>query len=128
VAETFLLAVGVVALATAVVWWVVRRVRIWRTRALLRQVVRAHDRLRADVQVRHGSICTHVAGQAGWGEQKLADLEWVFAEVDQVLERRRLEDLAEVGRSLPAVAPPVVPIVLGGMGAVALVTAALMGS
>jgi hypothetical protein len=128
VATTFLLAAGVVAVATAVVWWAVRRVRIWRTRALLRQVVNAHDRLRADVQVRHGSICTQVAGQPGWTEQKLADLEWVFAQVDQVLERRRLEDLAEVGRSLPAVAPPVVPIVLGGLGIVALVAAAVMGS
>jgi len=121
-----LLAAGAVAVAVAVGWWVVRRVRIWRTTALLRQVVQAHDRMRADVQARHASICTQFVDRPVWTQEKLADLEWVFAEIDQVLERRRLEDLAVVGRSVPAVAPPVVPVVLGGLGAVALVTAALM--
>lgn len=123
---TCMLATGVAAVVVAVGWWVGLWVRIWRTRRLLRQVVQAHDRLRADVQARHARICTEFVDRSVWTEQKLADLEWVFAEIDQVLERRRLEDLAVVGRSVPAVAPPLIPVVLGGLGAVALVAGVLM--
>ena len=72
-------------------------------------------------------IYTRCAARPAWVGQKLADMEWAFAQIDGVLERRRLEDLAEVGRTTPPVAAPVIPAVLGASGATALVVALVIG-
>jgi hypothetical protein len=37
-----------------------------------------------------------------------------------------LDDVADLGRIVPSVAPPVAPVVLAGLGAMGLVAAAVM--
>lgn len=120
-------AAGVLAVTAALAWWVVRWTRRWRTTARLRWIQAYHSTLRAELQMSYERIYTRCADQPAWGEEKLADLEWALAQIDGVLEKRRLDDLADLGRTVPAVAPPVAPVVLGGLGAAALLAAALMG-
>lgn len=118
---------GVLAVTTALAWWAVRWTRRWRTTARLRWIQAYHSSLRAELQMSYERIYTRCADQPTWSTQKLADMEWALAQIDGVLEKRRLDDLADLGRTVPAVAPPVVPAVLGGLGAAALAAAALMG-
>ncbi|MEX5303350.1 hypothetical protein [Kocuria sabuli] len=125
-ATSMVAAAGVLAVTTALAWWAVRWTRRWRTTARLRRILAYHSSLRAELQMSYERIYTRCADQPAWSTQKLADMEWALAQVDGVLEKRRLDDLADVGRTVPAVAPPVVPVVLGGLGAAALVAAALM--
>ncbi len=40
-------------------------------------------------------------------------MEWVFAQIDGGLQRRRLDELAGVGRLVPPVGPPRAPVLLG---------------
>lgn len=121
-------ATGMIAVATAVAWWAIRWMRRWRSTVRLRWIQAYHASLRADLQMSFERIYTRCADRPMWTEQKLADMEWAFTQIDGVLEKRRLDDLADLGRTVPAVAPPMVPVVLGGLGAVTLLAAALMGS
>jgi hypothetical protein len=121
-----LVLVGVVAVTGAGAWWLAHQVRRWRTAVRLRRVQAYHASLRAEVRVSYERIYTRCAARPAWAAQKLADMEWAFAQIDGVLERRRLDDLAEVGRTTPPVARPVIPAVLGSGGAVALMIAALI--
>jgi hypothetical protein len=127
-ATSMLGGVGAAAVALSVLWWGLHRVRRWRTAVRLRRIQAYHASLRAEVRVSYERIYTRCAGRPAWSSQKLADLEWAFAQVDHVLERRRLEDLAEVGRTVPPVGPPRAPALLGTLGAVTLVVVALAGS
>lgn len=126
-AASMMAAVGGIAVTTAVAWWVIRWMRRWRTTVRLRWIQAYHASLQAELQMSYERVYTRCADQPAWGEQKLADMEWAFAEIDSVLERRRLDDLTDLGRTVPSVAPPVTPVVLGGLGAAALMAAALMG-
>ncbi|WP_188539070.1 hypothetical protein [Kocuria dechangensis] len=127
-ATSMLGGVGAAAVAIAVFWWAVQRLRRWRTAVRLRRIQAYHASLRAEVRMSYERIYTRCAAQPAWSSQKLADMEWAFAQIDHVLEKRRLDDLAEVGRTVPPVAPPVVPVALGFTGVVALLSAALIGS
>jgi hypothetical protein len=118
---------GGIAVTTALAWWAARWTRRWRTTARLRWILAYHAGLRAELQMSYERIYTRCAEQPAWSTQKLADMEWALARVDGVLEKRRLDDLADLGRTVPSVAPPVVPVVLGGLGAAALLAAAPMG-
>ncbi|MFF0991403.1 hypothetical protein [Kocuria nitroreducens] len=120
-------AAGVIAVAAAVVWWMIGWVRRWRTTVRLRWIQAYHSSLRSELQMSYERVYTRCAERPVWTEQKLADMAWAFAQIDGVLEKRRLDDLADLGRTAPSVAPPVVPVVLGGLGFVALVAAAATG-
>jgi hypothetical protein len=120
-------ATGVIAVVTALVWSGARCVRRWRTTVQLRWIQAYHAGLRAELQMSYERIYTRCAEQPAWSAQKLADMEWALAQVDGVLEKRRLDNLAELGHIVPSVAPPVVPTVLGISGVVAVVAAAVIG-
>ena len=117
---------GAAAVTAAAAWWLIRRVRQWRTAVRLRRVQSYHAGLRAELELSYERIYTRCAARPAWSQQKLADMEWAFAQIDAVLEKRRRQELAEVGRHVPAVAPPVVPAVLGVAGAAALVAATVV--
>ncbi|WP_387745600.1 hypothetical protein [Kocuria nitroreducens] len=118
---------GGIAVVAAAAWWGMRWARRWRTTVRLRWIQAYHASLQAELQMSYERVYTRCADQPAWGEQKLADMEWAFTEIDSVLERRQLDDLADLGRSVPAVAQPVVPAVLGISGTVAMVVATMIG-
>lgn len=120
-------AAGAIAVVAAVAWWVIHWVTRWWTTVRLRRIQAYHATLRAELQVSYERICTRCADRPASTEQKLADMETAFAEIDGVLEKRRRDDLAVLGRIVPAVAPPMVPVVLGISGAVAVVAAVIIG-
>ncbi|GGG72288.1 hypothetical protein GCM10011374_41340 [Kocuria dechangensis] len=127
-ATSMLGGVGAAAVAIAVAWWGIQWVRRWRTAVRLRRIQAYHASLGAEVRMSYERIYTRCAARPTWSSQKLADLEWAFAQVDHVLEKRRLDDLAEVGRTVPPVGPTRAPALVGTLGAVTLVVVALAGS
>lgn len=118
---------GGIAVVAAVAWWGTRWARRWRTTVRLRWIQAYHASLRAELQMSYERIYTRCADRPAWSAQKLADMEWAITQIDGVLEKRRLDDVAVLGRIVPAVAPPVVPTVLGISGAVAVVAAVIIG-
>ncbi|MEX5258029.1 hypothetical protein [Kocuria arenosa] len=92
---------GVVAVTAAVAWGLAHRVRRWRAVVRLRRVQAYRAGLRAELELSDERICIGCAARPTWNAQKLTDMEGVFAQLDGVLERRRLDEGAEVGRLVP---------------------------
>lgn len=101
-AASMLTVTGAVAVTAAVAWGLAHRVRLWRAVVRLRRVQAHHAGMRAELELSDERICIRCATRPAWSAQKLKDMEGVFAQLDGVLERRRLD---EGGRGGSARAP-----------------------
>jgi hypothetical protein len=63
-----LMLAGVVAVTAAMAWWLIRRVRQWRTAVRLRRVQAYHAGLRAELELSYERIYTRCAARPAWSQ------------------------------------------------------------
>ena len=117
---------GGVALLTAVVWGLTLGVRQWEAAARWRRATRHHDDLRAEIQHRYESVYSAIAQQQNFSPAQQEKLRWVFGQIDQVLERRRAQDLAAIHPLRVSGRWVLGPVLLAAAGAGFVVAAALV--
>lgn len=91
-----------------------------------RRVTRHHDDLRAEIQHRYESVYSAIAQQQNFSPAQQEKLRWVFEQIDQVLERRRAQDLAAIHPLRASGRWVLGPVLLAAIGIGLVVAAALL--
>jgi hypothetical protein len=116
---------GALALAAGLAWMVLLGYRHWVAVIRRREAIRAHQRLRTEIQHKYAAICSHLTTGPGWNPERQQALEWALEQIDQVLQRQREDDKAAAIRTTPSIRAVAGPVLAAVVGVVLLVVAAV---